>query len=198
MENRVLIFPARMQLFAAFFSTPGGMPELPKPPVDVSQNPQMAKIKEIFSRLTREQQSSLMAQPPERRIAWIQTLAMRSQQAHLLQQQQQQPQPSPQPQLPPQQAPTVAAMPSGSTAFQQQVGNPATLNGIAGMIQPQHPQTIPPGSQMMNYSTMGVPPHTQGNMHQRTPSGNSMMPMNLPPGITMEMMQAFIGNRNGG
>ena len=90
----------------------------------------------------------------------------------------------------------MQAMSGSSTAFQQQIGNPTALNGNAGMMQPQHPQTIPPGSQMMNYGTMGVP--QQGSMHQRTPSGNSMMPMNLPPGITMEMVQALIGNRNGG
>ncbi|KAI0084114.1 hypothetical protein BDY19DRAFT_556409 [Irpex rosettiformis] len=207
MENRILIFPAKMQLFAAFFPTQGGMPELPKPPVDPSQNPQMVKIREIFSRLTREQQINLMAQPPEKRIAWIQSMAMRSQQTHLLQQQQmqqqklQQSQQSSAPQFPPQQSLAVANMQpiaSGSSAFQHQIGNPSVLSGFSGIMQSQQPQQIPPGTQIMNYGAMGMPSSAQSGMHQRTPSGNSMMSMGLPPGVTAEMMQSFLGNRNGG
>lgn len=90
----------------------------------------------------------------------------------------------------------MQAMAASNPAFQQQLLNANLLNNFPGVVQQQHPQQMPPGAAMMNYGAVGMPPPTQGGMHQRTPSGNSMMQMGgLPPGVTMEMMQSLMGNR---
>ncbi|KAI0762050.1 hypothetical protein BC629DRAFT_1597128 [Irpex lacteus] len=205
MENRILIFPVKTQLYAAYFPTPGGMPELPKPPVNLEI---AQKVREVMARLSPEEQKSLMEQPPDRRMAWLQSFAMRQQQNMLQQQQQRQQQqqqqqqqlpPHQQPQFPPQQSShmtAMQAMAASNPAFQQQLLNANLLNNFPGVVQQQHPQQMPPGAAMMNYGAVGIPPPTQGGMHQRTPSGNSMMQMSgLPPGVTMEMMQSLMGNR---
>ncbi|KAI0346315.1 hypothetical protein BDW22DRAFT_742100 [Trametopsis cervina] len=210
LENRLLIFPIQKGLYAAYFHTAGGMPELPKPITDIPRDPaQMAKWKEVFTKLSPDQQATLMSLPPDKRVAWIQSLAVRQQQHLLLQQQQQQQQHLQQQQqlqhfqqqqqvqaMPMQQDPALTAMQAMAAhhAFPpQQMSNPM-MNGFPGGL-PSQGMQLPHGVSTMNFNMPQMAPH---GLHQRTPSGNGLpMGQNLPPGVSREMLQSFM-NRNAG